>query len=967
MAVSAPVVCLPYAESPTAAVAAAILDRHAGTLPDLTGCTILIPDLQAAPALRRALLAAAAERGHAALLGPDILTLRTWLHERVAMPRPVLAQAAQELVMVEAVRDARHLFNADDPWVVSGELLDLFGELTLANAEPGGYPDFQDRLARAYGIAADLPTPFGTEARMVHRLWQAWHEQLDAQEQLDPAQAHLLRLAGSLATPGDERLWLVGLTELAPAECDWLRRLLDDGRAHLFLSGLPEDGDTAPGALLRALGQRLGQAPHVAATTPSPLGRFLDAVFTPDTGTLAERAAAFTLEHAADPVTGAIATLAADSAEQEARAVALQVRRWLLDGLRPIGILTEDRRLARRVRALLERAGLALEDAGGWALSTTSAAAALERWLETLEEDFAQASLLDALKSPFVCLFDDRDRHLRVVRRLEQDVILHENIARGLHRYRKHARLRAARLQSWNSETLRDIETLLNRLDHAAEPVRALLAGRHPAADFVPALRASLDELGMRAAFDADPAGRRVLQELQTLETAGRQHPLPLDWREFRGWLGGTLERFTFQPETGASPIQLMTLRQSALQRFEGVVIAGCTAAQLPGGATGQAFFNDAVRVELGLSTWHDRYLAGLYHFRRTLECAPRVLLTWRREDAGEPVQPSPWVELIDTFHTLAYRQPLTDGALAALLAHAATEPVADTDPLPRPVAPHPAPALPGALLPARWSAASYQRLMDCPYRYFAADGLRLKARDEIREKLEKAEFGEYVHRILNAFHTGEKSLPGPFAQRLSESNRAEALRLLETISRKVFAEAVVENFEARGWLARWLDAAPAYLDWQAAREARWRVRSGEQALDRSWADGTRLIGRADRIDEGDGGLAILDYKTGAVPRATDVEDGEAVQLPCYAMMERGPVTEARYVRIQRDKVDSGVGLEGEALHRLADANAARLRELNAAIAQQRPLPAWGDHKVCTHCDFAGLCRRQAWDEDGDG
>ena len=46
---------------------------------------------------------------------------------------------------------------------------------------------------------------------------------------------------------------------------------------------------------------------------------------------------------------------------------------------------------------MLEASRIELDDAGGWALSTTSAAATLERWLETVEEDFACGPLLDVL------------------------------------------------------------------------------------------------------------------------------------------------------------------------------------------------------------------------------------------------------------------------------------------------------------------------------------------------------------------------------------------------------------------------------------------------------------------------------------------------------------------------------------------------------------------------------------------
>ena len=128
------------------------------------------------------------------------------------------------------------------------------------------------------------------------------------------------------------------------------------------------------------------------------------------------------------PLAEGMEIFAASSAEQEALAIDLQVRRWLLEGRQPLGIVTEDRRLARRVRALLERSGIHLQDSGGWALSTTSAAAALERWLETVEEDFDHQPLLDVLKSPFIFPDVDPDLHGSRVYRLEQDRITSYNV-----------------------------------------------------------------------------------------------------------------------------------------------------------------------------------------------------------------------------------------------------------------------------------------------------------------------------------------------------------------------------------------------------------------------------------------------------------------------------------------------------------------------------------------------------------
>ena len=43
--------------------------------------------------------------------------------------------------------------------------------------------------------------------------------------------------------------------------------------------------------------------------------------------------------------------------------------------------MTTDRKLVRRLRAVLEHANIAVNDAAGWALATTSAAVVIEWWL----------------------------------------------------------------------------------------------------------------------------------------------------------------------------------------------------------------------------------------------------------------------------------------------------------------------------------------------------------------------------------------------------------------------------------------------------------------------------------------------------------------------------------------------------------------------------------------------------------
>ena len=937
-----------------------VLEYYRDNLPDLSRCQVLLPDTQCAPALRSALLQQAGELGYPALLGPHIDTLEGWLTRTVPPRKTVLDRPSRELILAEALRTGKSLYADTDPWLLADELLTLFDEMTRAEQTPDdNFEVFQEQLRQAYGLRQPNAT-LQQEAWMLHTLWRAWREQLDIDHLTDPASAHRQQLEDSAACLDNQMLWLVGFTALSSTESRWLRKRLQRGAARLILHGNANEEGYHPHASLNALLSQLDlKAPDNKATGNAG-DALIDALFGNPAQHLKERARSFAESSAADPFADKLHTFCADNPEQEAQAVALQIRRWLLDKPdAPIAIITGDRRLARRVRALLENSQIPLDDAGGWALSTTSAAALLERWLETVEEDFACAPLLDVLKSPFL-YHEERNEHLAQVRRLEQDIILHENIARGLDRYRHHLDRRSARLPAWGELSRQALHALLDGLDRAASPLLAMIEKTLPAGDFLDALNESLGELGARDALQTDEAGQRVLMLLDELHSASKHSPVALSWREFRDWLGRNLERANFHPPDSGSPVRLLTLEQSRLQRFDAVVFAGCSRDQLPGKPGTHAFFNQRVRSELGLTTWSQTLAERLHHFCRALFSADQVLLTRHREQEGESVTPSPWLELLEVFYRNAYGKSLEDTKLGVLLKHPDARPATPDDmPLPNTTT-RPAPLSDPALLPAQWSASTHQRLIDCPYRFFAADTLRLKPPEEITEALSKADYGSLVHRIIQAFNSDVPGLPGPWQGALDATRREDALELLKLISLNVFTDAMRESFEARSWHQQWSAVLAKYLDWEIRRRTEWPRHEAEVPVEKTLTGTLRVGGRIDRLDHNDEGAALLDYKTGKPPSAQHVQEGEAVQLPSYALTVPD-VRQLDYLKIEKDDVKPASCADAGTLETLLPALRERLETLDTRLHEHAPLPAWGDNATCTYCEFDGVCRRAIW------
>lgn len=438
---------------------------------------------------------------------------------------------------------------------------------------------------------------------------------------------------------------------------------------------------------------------------------------------------------------------------------------------------------------------------------------------------------------------------------------------------------------------------------------------------------------------------------------AGRS--LKMRWREFRTWLGRTLERFNFLPVVPAATVQLLGLEQSALIHCDALIIAGATAQHLPGTGEASPFFNEAVRRELGLPGMQQRYATRFHHFRALLEAAPEVLITAHREEDSEPVLPSPWLEALQAFHRFAYGAVLDDDDLGALVDEPAAQVLRGAgDPLPAAAA-RPAPAAP-ALLPDALSAKAYQALVDCPYQFFAARCLQLKAPDKVREALEKSDYGQRIHQLLQAFHSGRPGYPPPFQQPITAANRAEAMARLEAISAAAFAKDLEDNFMHRGWLQRWRQVIPLYLDWQIARDAQWHVEATELDVKTPFASVT-LSGRIDRLDRGADGGALVDYKTGAAPKQDAVMEGEDVQLAFYALLAAEAPQRIEYLSLTASDFGSRAVVEGETLQTLIADNRARLDEIIAALKAGAALPAWGEDAVCRRCDASGICRREAW------
>jgi ATP-dependent helicase/nuclease subunit B len=618
----------------------------------------------------------------------------------------------------------------------------------------------------------------------------------------------------------------------------------------------------------------------------------------------------------------------AQTLEDEAQQGAQTIVNWLSAGKTKVAIVAQDRVVARRIRALLERARILVADETGWKLSTTRAAAALAAWFEVVAARGETIGLLDLLKSPFL-FAESGDKSARVM--AVEAALRRANVSGG-----------------WDAmdAALAELPAERAMLARIARDASAFAGGRRTLAEWVAATDAILDALEMRAALVADDAGAQVVALLEAIGRECRTLEPSFSFAEWRAFVNLRLESAPFAAPLLDDRVVMLPLNGAHIRAFDAVLLVGADADHLPSKPSETLFFANAVRRELRLATRESRQLQQLRDFTELLQTNDEVVLSWQANRNGEPNPVSPWIARLQL--------ALERAGAGSLPMRPSCIPARSLVPVP---VTKPAPSAP-QLLPDKLSASGYNSLVACPYQFFATRMLRLNGFDELSDMPEKRDYGDWLHEILKIYHDTVRDRKVPLSDRE---------RLLAQISEKIFERELARNAGALGYYARWKKAAPAYLAWANGREAQgWHFATGEEWVEKSLPlpqGHITLHGRIDRIDENDvGERAVLDYKTKTQQALNSkFKQLEDHQLPFYGLLSDPPASAAHYVALEptRDKTgDAAAPNFAQWQQMLSDQIVRNMH----AISQGAPLPASGIEAVCQYCEVRGLCRKGAWE-----
>jgi ATP-dependent helicase/nuclease subunit B len=249
-----------------------------------------------------------------------------------------------------------------------------------------------------------------------------------------------------------------------------------------------------------------------------------------------------------------VALCPAASMEQEAQAAAQMIVDWIASGLRRIAVIPQDRLVARRLRALLERADIVVADDTGWKLSTTRAASVLHAWIALASSGGDVIRLLDFLQSPF-------QQHPALTDLAERKAM-------------ETALITAGTGAGWDSigQTLSKQPALQEWVVQLTREATRYRAARS-IGEWVASTQKVIELAGCADAMAADSAGMQVLAMLTQLAAQTEHLQQTFTLAEWSALIDLQLEQTVYSAPRDDLRVMMVPLSASVLRQFDAAIV----------------------------------------------------------------------------------------------------------------------------------------------------------------------------------------------------------------------------------------------------------------------------------------------------------------------------------------------------------------------------------------------------------
>jgi RecB family exonuclease len=527
---------------------------------------------------------------------------------------------------------------------------------------------------------------------------------------------------------------------------------------------------------------------------------------------------------------------------------------------------------------------------------------------------------------------------------------------------------------------------VLLRITRQLEPLRLLA----PAAEHLQALLNFLAQHETVPGPD-DPLRSRQLRARAAVHSVlislrdahGRFDDEPAGFEEVASMVRRWLDGHTFAPREGESGVHLVDADSAPFGDFRLVQLAGLIDGEWPERPRRNIFYSPAILRELGWPSEADRLDAVRSAFRDLLRLpSETVVVSAFTLEVEAIVSPSALVDELEAA-TLQHRvdaidhvrifeyeamalEPMQLAALPADRRERAVRRVDQAAVAMARVAGHT-----GAFAPAAFSVSSLERYQDCPFKYFAADVLRLDEPLDDEPSLSPRARGRFIHEVFQQFFAGWDRRGGGT---ITDATFDEARALFEDVAEELLArlpdaDAALERTRLFG-SAIATGIVDVVLGLEASRPVEVTQRWLEHRLDGEFALGdpagrrVMLRGVADRIDLLEGNrLRVIDYKSGSAPQPS-----RALQVAIYALSAQErfsaegstyAIDEAAYVAFSGKRALVPVVRAGanDAADTLASARE-RLFGLIDGVRDGVFPPQPYELRICGFCAYPSVCRK---------
>ena len=534
-------------------------------------------------------------------------------------------------------------------------------------------------------------------------------------------------------------------------------------------------------------------------------------------------------------------------AAAEAQGIALALREALETPGKTAALVSPDRQLAGRVSALLARWGIEADDSAGQPLSETAPGTLLLGIVSAAAEALAPIPLLALIKHPLaggdgeqrVAWLDHAralDRALRGPRPPPGLIGLDSKFAEN----------RVSR--DWNA-----VRPLI-------EPIEGILSEPIALSRFAKMLSGAAQAIAGDAAWRG-PAGRLAAGLLGELQASPSAEQISVSAEDAVPLLRNLMDAKSVRPPYGGHPrVFIWGLLEARLQRADLLILAGLNEGTWPSLPAPDPWLPPKVRANLGMPTLDTRIGLAAHDFASALG-APEVLITRARREGRSPTVASRFLLRLDAMTGGLPRDVRLERLTRAL-----------DDPGPAIPVDKPEPRPPAEQRPDKIRVTDVDRLKADPYAFYARAILDLKLLDPVDADHTAAWKGIAVHEVFQQWLEQDNCNPDTLRPRAEDLLRHEAIHpMLRAL-----------------WAPRLLEA----IDWAANLErenqANGRHPQAAEASGEAAVAGVTVYGRADRVDRlPNGGLAIIDYKTGAPPSQKAVDAGFALQLGLLGLIGR--------------------------------------------------------------------------------